>query len=166
MSFVEPVSRRPFPHEWSSCPGCGTQPLIPDTAMPWMKKCCAVKNTRITRRIMSVEPTMTRSQRVCPMKAYWNRAKPRATVWLVGSRGRYSRGPMKSFQLLMKGNAATECRHRGQVGLGRQHDDAPVDAEFIGTIDVGTFRLRLPAVGIGLFVAPRVQRTMQSTRSG
>ena len=59
---------------------------------------------------MSVEPAMTRSQRVRPMKAYWNRAKPRATVYLVGSRDGYSRGPMKSFQLLMKGNAATVAR--------------------------------------------------------
>lgn len=48
--------------------------------MPWMKKRCAMKNTRITGRIMSVEPAM---------------AKPQPTVYLVGSRDWYSRGPMK-----------------------------------------------------------------------
>jgi hypothetical protein len=83
---------------------------MPDTAMPWMKKCCAMKNTRITGRIVSVEPAMTRFQRVCPMKACWNRAKPGAAVYLVESRDRYSRGPMKSFQLLMRVNTPTVAK--------------------------------------------------------
>ena len=69
-----------------------------------------MKNTRITVRIVSVESAMTRFQRVRPMKACWNRAKPRATVYLVESSDKHSRGPMKSFQLLMKVNAATVAK--------------------------------------------------------
>ena len=78
--------------------------------MPWMKKCYAIKNTGITGKSMSVEPTMTRFQRVRPTKACWNRAKSGATVYLVESRDKHSRGPMKSFQLLTKVNTATVAK--------------------------------------------------------
>ena len=44
----------------------------------WMKKRCAMKNTRITGRIKSVEPAMAKPQ-------------PQPTVYLVGSRDWYSR---------------------------------------------------------------------------
>ena len=69
-----------------------------------------MKNTGITGRILSVEPAITRFQRVRPMKACWNRAKPGATVYLVESRDKHSRGPMKSFQLLMRVNTATVAK--------------------------------------------------------
>lgn len=59
---------------------------------------------------MSVEPAMTRFQWVRPMKACRSRAGPKATVYLVGSRHGYRRGPMKPVQLLMKVNTATEAR--------------------------------------------------------
>lgn len=38
MSIVESVLQHPFRRAWSSCPGCGTQPLMPDTAVSWMRK--------------------------------------------------------------------------------------------------------------------------------
>ena len=128
MSFVEPVSRCLFPHEWSSCPGCGTQPLMPDTAMPWMKKGYAMKNTRITARIVSVEPAMTKSQRVRPMKACWNRAKPGATVYLGGSRDRYKQWPDAVVPVVDEG----EYRHRGQGGFGQRHASGATNLHIVG----------------------------------
>ncbi len=75
-----------------------------------------MKNTRITGKIKSVEPAMTRSQRVRPMKACWNWAKPRATVYLVGSRVR------QGLDEVVPAVDEGEYRHRGQGGFGQQYD--------------------------------------------
>ena len=73
-SFAEPVVYPPFHHGRSSCVVCGLQSLPPDTAMFWMKKRWAMKNTRSTGKIMSYQSSviLTHCTVVCPRRGSCN----------------------------------------------------------------------------------------------
>ncbi len=131
MSIVESVLQHPFRRAWSSCSGCGIQPLMPDTAMPWMRKCLRFGQHQNHREDHECGTRHDQVPVGTPHEGLPEQGRAPSHRVLGRIPPRVQEGTDEAGPTVDEG----EHHHRGQGRFGQRYDDAPADTEFVGAVD-------------------------------